>query len=57
MSYPSVMMMSILCGIFVLKIQNSTQIEIGKNGINGGKCDLRNCEFPWLVNDESINLG
>ena len=48
-------MMSILCGIFGLKIYCFTQIEISKNGINGGKYDLGNYEFPWFVNDESIN--
>ena len=47
-------MMSRLCGIFELKIHISTQIEISKNGINGGKYDLGNCEFPWFVNHESI---
>ena len=48
-------MMSILCGILELRIHYSKQIEISKNGINGGKYDLGNCEFPWFVNDESIN--
>ena len=37
-----VMMMSILCGTFELKIYYSTQIEISENGINGGKYDLGN---------------
>ena len=55
MSKPYVMMMQIFCGIFELKILYSTKIEISENGINGGKCDLRNCEFPWFVNDEPIN--
>ena len=54
-SFPCVMMMSILCGIFELKIHYSTQIEISKSGINGGKYYLGNCEFTWFVNDESIN--
>ena len=53
MSYPSVMMMSILCGIFELKIHS--QIEISKTGINDGKYDFGNYEFPWFANDESIN--
>lgn len=48
-------MMSILCEIFELKIHYSTQIKISKNRINDGKYDLGNCEFPWCVNDESIN--
>ena len=56
MSCPCVMMMSILYGIFELKIHYSTQIEIGKNEINDGKYDLGNQKFPWFVNDESINL-
>ena len=49
------MMMSIYCGIVELKIHYSTQIEISENRINGEKCDLGNCEFPWFVNDEPIN--
>ena len=48
-------MMSILCGIFELKIHYSAQIEISKNGLNNGKYDLGICEFPWFLNDESIN--
>ena len=48
-------MMSILCGIFKLKIHYSTQAEISKNGINDGKYDLGNCEFPWFGNNKSIN--
>ena len=44
------MMMSILCGIFELKIHYSIQIEISENGINGGKYGLGNCEFSWFGN-------
>lgn len=49
------MMMSIVCRIFELKTHYCTQIGISENGIIGGKYDLGNCEFPWFLNDKSIN--
>ena len=55
MSHPCVMMMSIFCGIFELKILYSKKIENSENRINRGKNDLGNREFPWFVDDEPMN--
>ena len=55
MCHDDVKIMSILCGIFELKIHYSTQTKISKNEINGSKYNLGNCEFLWFVNGKSIN--
>ena len=55
MCHDDIKIMSILCRIFELKMHYSTKMEIRNLEIRGGKYDLRNCEFPWFVNDESNN--